>query len=233
LVLRLLLLPLLLLPLLPLLPLAVSSNAMHTALLALGGKAINRSPHIEELSRGLDHFAHGATLCWHLHVKEGLLAAPPVFVCAFLAIAAQPISTATSSVKAVCCQGLPALPAPLLLWHVPYFAVINALSLCAARQAAGFAATPVAGLLGKPSGRQRLVALLADLLLLRRWMSTSGQPARCACTTKAYAGIGSGYLEHGMMPHVQRSQGLCNTGCTLGTTSDRTLADAQNLLHRR
>ena len=171
------------------------------ALLAVSTQTITALTPLVELGRELDHFAPPAAFCQHVHVDEGLLAALGGCVLARLAGAFQPISIAPFAAEAFYCLGLPTLPALLLLRRLTSPAVVEGTpAIRTARQAAAFAATPVAGMLGKPSGRQQLVALLADLRLLCGWMLCVAQPAQHACTTEAFSGIVFSYLGQGRTP---------------------------------
>ena len=170
-------------------------------------KTIHRSPLRAEFCRGPDHFAPPAKLRRHLHVDEGLLAALALCLGALLATGAQPISTGPLTAEALCCLGVPALLALLLLRRLPFAITVATPLVRAARQAVAFAAALVGGMLGKPSGRQGLVALLADLRLLSGWMVRIAQPATRACSTEASPGIVASCLGHTRTPfRAQQAQ---------------------------
>jgi hypothetical protein len=131
--------------------------------------------------------------------------APVGCVLALLASAFQPISIALAAVEAICCQEVAAPPALLLLRGLTASAIGEGTLVARhARQAAAMKATPVGGRLCKPSGRQQLVALRADLLLLRWWTYSIAQPAQHACTANTLNSIVSGYHEHGTRLHTRR-----------------------------
>ena len=140
-------------------------------------KTIHHLPLSAKFSRGLDHFAPRAELRRHLHVDESLLLG--LFVCAgaLLANAAQPVSTGSVTVKAIRCQGVAAPPALLLFRRLPSPVAKGTPPLCVACQAVAVAATPIGGVLAEPSGRQQLMALLADPVFLCWWMPSTAQPA--------------------------------------------------------
>jgi hypothetical protein len=81
-----------------------------------------------------------------------------------------------------------------VLWQLCLPAAFSASSLCGARQAAGLAATQVAGVQMEPPRREVAMALLADLRLSRRCVFIVIPPAQHAPSTVLMTMITSIFL---------------------------------------
>jgi hypothetical protein len=128
--------PLLPLPLLPL-PLLRFRGSAHVAILASKPQTIRVSSVGVELCSWPDLLTHVAELLWHLHTGQTLLILIVLDGCAIFAAASQPISTGRPRVEAVRSQCPLALPAPLLIGHLPLPAAVDPLPFRTARNAHG------------------------------------------------------------------------------------------------